>query len=101
MSATSNLAAAPSCSASSRAVGADERPQGAVDAPPGLEALWEPQPGRQLEHDEPVRAGGFDQPLYVVARESPARQVLEDEVGDDEVEWAGGRGVPVHEAELG
>src|SRR5207248_2070045 len=83
------------------AAGAEVGAECGVDAPPRLEALRERQSSRQLKDDEPVRTGGFDQPHYVDARESLARQVLEDEVRDDQVEGAGGWLVTVGEAEIG
>ena len=82
------------------ALGADAFAERCVEAPPGLKPPREWHSSRQLEDNEPIRAGGFDPPRYVGARERLARQVLEDEVGDDEVEGADGRVLGVGEGDV-
>src|SRR2546429_277861 len=69
----------------------DVAAQRGVEATPGSDPLRERQIRRKLEDDEAVGMRGFDQAPYVDAREGLAWQMLQDEVGDDEVEGARGR----------
>jgi hypothetical protein len=54
----------------------DVAAQRGVKSPPWLDSLPERQVRRELEDDEAVWVGGFDQAPYVDAREGFARQVL-------------------------
>src|SRR5436190_17104317 len=55
------------------ALGVDAVAERCVEAPLRLKALSDPEPGRQLEDDEPVGAGRFYQSLYVLARARSTR----------------------------
>jgi hypothetical protein len=79
----------------------DVTAQRGVEPPTGLDSLRERQVRRELEDDEPVGVSGFGQAPYVGARERLAWQMLQDEVGDDEVERAGGRLLGGGEGDVG